>query len=148
MSFQKRTIYLRTEVQRETLLNLVRNLPLDEAKPLQVTVEEFRPARKLSQQAYLFAGPLKDISEQAWLDGKQYSVDVWAHYFKVQLLPEEFDPVLCKDSYQKWRYAPDGTRVLTGSTTELTVKGMAEYITAILAFGGSLGVQFTERGPS
>lgn len=148
MSFQKRTIFLRTEVQRETLLNLVRNLPLDEAKPLQVTVEEYRPGRKLSQQAYLFAGPLKDISEQAWLDGKQYSVEVWAHYFKGQLLPEEFDPELCKDGYQKWRYDPAGNRVLTGSTTELTVKGMAEYITAIQAFGGSLGVQFTERGPS
>jgi hypothetical protein len=145
MNFQKRTIYLREEKQRETLLALIPNLPLDDARPLQITIEEYRPTRKLSQQAYLFAGPLKDISEQAWLDGKQYSVDVWAHYFKEQLLPEEFDPALCKDSYQKWRYDPAGNRVLTGSTTELTVKGMAEYITAITAFGGSLGVQFSER---
>lgn len=145
MNFQKRTIYLRGPDQVQTLLNLIPNLPLDADRPLQITIEEFRPARKLSQQAYLFAGPLKDISEQAWLNGKQYSVDVWAHYFKVQLLPEEFDSVLCKDSYQKWRYDPAGNRVLTGSTTELTVKGMADYITAILAFGGSLGVQFTER---
>lgn len=145
MNFQKRVIYLRSTQQVDTLLALIPNLPLDADKPLQITIEEYRPARKLSQQAYLFAGPLKDISSQAWLDGKQYSVDVWAHYFKVQLLPEEFDPLLCKDSYQKWRYDPAGNRVLTGSTTELTVKGMADYITAILAFGGSLGVQFSER---
>lgn len=145
MSFQKRTIFLRSEIQRETLLALVRNLPLDEAKPLQVTVEEFRPARKLSQQAYLFAGPLKDISEQAWLDGKQYSVEVWFFYLKTQLLPEEFDPLLVKDDYIKWRYAPDGTRVLVGSTTQLTVKGFSEFTEAVTAFGASLGVTYTER---
>lgn len=145
MGYQKRTIFLRTEVQRETLLNLVRNLPLDEVKPLQVTVEEYRPVRKPDQNAYLWAGPLKDISEQAWLDGKQYSAEVWFHYLKTQLLPEEFDPVLTKDGYEKWRFAPDGSRVLTGSSTQLTVKGFAEFTEAITAFGGSLGVAFSER---
>lgn len=145
MSFQKRTIYLRQETQRETLLALVRNLPLDEAKPLQVTIEEFRSVRKLSQQAYLFAGPIKDISEQAWLDGRQYSVDVWWHFLKTEFLPEVFDPELCKDGYEKWALDPVGNRVLVGSTTNLTVKGYAQYTEQITAFGGSLGVMFTEH---
>lgn len=145
MNFQKRTIFLREEKQRDTLLALIPNLPLDADRPLQVTIEEYRPSRRMSQNAYLWAGPLKDISEQAWLDGKQYSAEVWQHYLKTQLLPEEFDPLLTKDEYVKWRFAPDGSRVLVGSTTQLTVKGFSEFTEAITAFGASLGVIFHER---
>jgi hypothetical protein len=145
MNFQKRTIYLREEKQRETLLALVQNLPLDDARPLQITIEEYRPTRKLSQQAYLFAGPLRDIAEQAWIDGKQFSADVLHEFLKRELLPEEFDPEFCKDDYQKWRYDPKGNRILVGSTTGLTVKGFARYTEQVIAFGAALGVSFTER---
>jgi len=147
-SFQKRTIYLREEKQRETLLALIPNLPLDADRPLQITIEEFRPARRLSQQAYLFAGPLRDIAEQAWIDGKQFSADVLHEFLKRELLPEEFDPEFCKDSYQKWRYDPKGNRILVGSTTDLTVKGFGRYIEQVQAFGAALGVQFHERSQS
>lgn len=145
--FQRRPFLLRDEAVRDNLIRVIQNLPLDADHPLEIVIDERRPTRRLSQQAYLFAGPLKDIAEQAWVDGKQFDITTWAEFLKRELLPEEFDPEYCKDSYVKWRYDPSGNRILTGSTTELTVKGMANYITGVLAFGGNLGVQFTERAP-
>ena len=142
MNFQKRTIFLRSELQRETLLSLIRNLPLDSDKPLQCTIEEFRQARKPDQNALLWAGPLKDISEQGYLDGKRFSAEAWHEFFKAEFLPEEFDSLYCRDGYKKYEFLPDGSRVMVGSTTMLTVKGFALYLTQIEAFGANLGVQF------
>lgn len=139
----QRQFRLVSEQVRETLLNAVRNLPVDELRPIQIVFREEQKKRRQDQNAALWAGPLRDISEQAWLDGKQFSADVWSTYFKVQLLPEEYDPELTMESYQKWSMDPAGDRVLTGSTTQLTVKGHAEYRMAIEAFGASLGVQFS-----
>lgn len=144
-AFEKRQFFMRNAQARESAIALIRNLPLDDKRPITVTVEQFRPARKPDQNALMWAGPLKDIAEQAWLDGRQYSTEVWAHYFKVQFLPEQFDPELCRDGFQKWQFDPMGQRVLTGSTTQLTVKGFSEYLEQVYAFGGSLGVQFTAK---
>lgn len=148
MNFQRRTILLRTEVQRETLLALVRNLPLSEAKPLQVVVDEYRPPRKPDQNSLMWAGPLRDIAEQAYLDGRKYSAEIWHEYFKRELLPEVYDPELCLSGYGKWAIDPAGNRVLIGSTTKLTVKGMAQHVEAMMAFGASLGVQFSVKESS
>jgi hypothetical protein len=139
---------MRTEQARESAIALIRNLPLDEKKPISVTVEPYKAPRKPDQNALMWAGPLRDISEQAWLDGKQFSAEVWAHYFKVQLLPEEYDNDLCLSGYEKWNFDPSGARVLVGSTTKITVKGFAQHLEAIYAFGGSLGVHFHEKGMS
>jgi NinB protein. len=140
MNFAKRKFELRSEQARQSAIDLIRNLPLCESKPLMITVEAFKKQRGLDANALMWAGPLKDISEQAWLDGRQYSAEIWAHYFKEQLLPDEFDDELCLSGYEKWAFDPAGNRVLTGSTTKLTVKGMAQHIEAIHAFGASLGV--------
>ncbi len=145
MNYAKRVIYLRSEVQRETLLAAVRNLPLDEAKPLQVTIEEFRPARKQDQNALMWAGTLKDISGQAYVEGKRFTAEVWHEFFKEEFLPEEFDPELCRDGYVKYAYDPKGNRRLIGSTTQLTVRGFALYLQQVEAFGANLGVIFHER---
>lgn len=145
MTFAKRKFEMRSEQARESLLALVRNLPLDDKKPLQVVIEEYRPVRKLDQNALYWSGPLRDIAEQAFLDGRQYSAEIWAHYFKVQFLPEDFDPIQCKDGYVKWQFDPMGERILTGSTTQLTVAGFSAYLEQIFAFGGSLGVEFSTR---
>lgn len=138
-----RPFLLRDERVRETLIAAIRNLPLDEAKPLEVVIREPVKVRGLDANARMWAGPLRDISEQAWIEGRQHSAEVWAEYFKRHLLPEVFDPSMCKEGYSKWAYDPDGDRILIGSTTQLTVKGFAEYLTAIEAFGASLGVLFT-----
>jgi len=143
--FPKRTFFLREERNRDTLLGLIKNLPLDQDKPMQVTVEPYRPVRKKSQNDLMWSGPLKDISEQAWLDGRQFSAEVWHDFMKRNLLPDEFDSELCKDGYQKYDFDPGGERILIGSTTQLTVKGFAQYLEALMAFGANLGVEFHTR---
>lgn len=141
--FQRRIILLRTEQQREQALALVKNLPLDEKKPLELVVGEHKPPRKLDQNALYHAGPLKDCAEQIWLEGKQYTADVLHHYFKVQFLPEEYNEEECLKKYEKWSYDPAGERVLVGSTTQLTVRGFSNFLEQVYAFGASLGVNFT-----
>jgi hypothetical protein len=145
-AYGPRNFRLVDEVARQRAIAMLSNAPLDKVRPLEVVIREAQKARKLDQNALLWAGPLRDISDQAWLEGRQFSAEVWAHYFKVQLLPEEFDPELCLEGYAKWSIGPSGDRILTGSTTQLTVRGMAQYIESVHAFGGSLGVEFTTKG--
>lgn len=143
--FEQRRIRLVGAQQLTTALALLPNLPLDAAKPLEILIREEVKGRKLDQNALMWAGPLRDIAEQCWIDGRQHSAEVWHEYFKAEFLPEEFDPDLCKtEHYRKWDFDPAGRRVLVGSTTMLTIKGMAQYITQIHAFGGSMGVEFHE----
>jgi len=44
--------------------------------------------------AAMWAGLYKDLAEQAWMDGKQYSQEVWHEYCKQQFLPEDDNPEL------------------------------------------------------
>lgn len=141
--YATRQFLLRDDRVRGNLLNVVRNLPLDSAFPLEVVIREQIKGRRPDANARMWAGPLRDIAEQAWIEGRQHSAEVWHAYFKRELLPEEFDHERCKEGYVKWTYDPGGERVLVGSSTQLTVKGFAEYLTAIEAFGASLGVMFS-----
>jgi hypothetical protein len=143
--FPERRILLRTREQIDRVLALLPNVPLDADRPLELLIREEVRARKLDQNALLWVGPLKDIAEQAWVDGRQFSAEVWHGYFKAEFLPEQYDEELCKDeSYRKWDYDPAGNRVLVGSTTQLTVKGFAQYLEQTYAFGANLGVEFHE----
>lgn len=147
--FQTRTFRLVGTDQRARLIALVENLPIDFAKPLEVVIREEKKARKLDQNALYWAGPLRDIAEQAWVHGRQYSAEVFHEHFKREYLPDnespDFDDMHVKDGYQKWAITPSGDRVLIGSTTGLTVRGMAAYLEQVYAYGASLGVQFSER---
>lgn len=141
--FPPRTLVLKDESIRERAIAVIRNLPIDSLEPLQIVVSDYKPPRKKSQNDLMWAGPLKDMEEQAYLEQRRYSAKVWAEYFKEQFLPEEFDAEYCRVGYVKWEDAPNGTRKLVGSTTQLTVKGFALYLEQIYAFGSNLGVQFT-----
>lgn len=140
--FTARTIYLIGPVQLQTALALLPNLPLDETNPLELVIREKVKTRNLSQNALMWSGPLADMAQQCWIEKRQHSAEVWHELFKREFLPEEFDIELTKDGYEKWSIGPTGERYLIGSTTNLTVKGMAQYITNIFAFGSSYGVQF------
>ena len=157
--FTERKIVLLSAVQLATALALLPNLPLDPAYPLEVVVRERVKGRKLDQNALYWAGPLRDIADQAWLDGKQFTAETWAHFFKREFLPEDElvpdggvpavlvnRPIvegLSKDKYAKWDFTPDGERILVGSSTQLTIRGFALYLEQVIAFGASLGVQFS-----
>lgn len=138
-----RKILLVGDMQREGAIAALRNAPLDPLRPLEFVLREEVKARKPDQNSLMWAGPLRDIAEQGYVDGKTYSAKVWHEYFKEQYLPEEFDPSLCKEGYRKWDYKPDGGRVLVGSSTDLTVRGFALYLQQVEAYGArELGVQF------
>ena len=128
---------------RESAIAALRNAPLDADKPLECVIREEVKERKLDQNALMWVGPLADIAEQGYVNGRTYAADVWHEFFKREYLPEEFDPALCKEGYRKWDYMPDGSRVMVGSTTQLTVKGFAQYLTKVEAYARiELGVQF------
>jgi len=143
--FITRTIRLLGQPQRDIALAAVSNAPLDPAKPIEVVIREERKARKADQNAALWAGPLRDIAEQAWVQGRRYPAETWHEYFKREYLPEIDDAdidSLVRENYRKWDIDPAGERVLIGSTTQLTVRGMALYMQQVEAHGASLGVQF------
>lgn len=138
-----RPFLLRDERVRETLIAAINNLPLDGTKPLEVVIREQVKGRKPDQNALYWSGPLADIAEQAFIEGKQHSAETWHHYFRRELLPDEFNTEECKENYVKWVIDPGGERIMVGSTTQLTVKGFSNYLEAVFAFGASLGVLFT-----
>jgi len=140
---QSKPFRLVSDEVRQRAIQMLRNVPIDTLRPLEVVIREETKRRKPDANAAMWAGPLKDLSEQAWLEGHQYSAEVWHHWAKKEFLPDEFDPELCMDGYQKWAIDPAGDRVLIGSTTELTVKGMSEYMEQLIAFGANLDVKFS-----
>ncbi|AWP80950.1 recombination protein NinB [Bordetella bronchiseptica] len=131
--------------QQEAAARFLANLPLDADEPLEVVVRERQKPRRMSQNALMWAGPLRDISEQAWVQGQRFAAEVWHEQFKRDYLPEEFDPELCLEGYRKWDFTPRGDRVLVGSTTMLTRRGMTQYLQMVEAAGAALGVQFGAR---
>jgi len=143
--FITRTIRLIGPQQRETALAVIGAAPLDPDKPLEMIVREEKKGRKLDQNAAMWSGPLRDIEEQAWVEGRRYAAETWHELFKRMYLPEDDAPdlgALVKDGYRKWDIDPSGERVLIGSTTQLTVRGMAIYMEQICAHGAKLGVVY------
>lgn len=143
--YPTRTIRLIGEVQLKTAHTILDNVPIDSEHPLEVVIREEVKKRGLDHNSAYWAGPLADIAAQAYIGGRTYSADVWHFHFKVLYLLEEFDPELCLAGYRKWDITPSGERVLVGSTTQLTVKGFAQYLTQVEADGAGMGVQFRAR---
>ncbi len=134
-------------MQLDRLWSYLRSLPLDSDKPIEVVIREQVKARKPDQNALMWVGPLSDIAEQAWQNGRKYSAELWHELFKREHLPEDNDPELhllvrSPDTYQKWAFTPNGERVLKASTKDLTVYGFSQYLTKVEADGASMGVQF------
>lgn len=147
--YREQTRLLAGEPQREAIIRLIQSLPADADKPLEIVVREKQRVRKLDQNALYHAGPLKDIAEQAYIDGQRFSAKAYHFMFKREFLPEdtapEADPAngMVKDGYVKWTPTLDGTPVLVGSTTQLTVRGFSIFLEQVFAFGGNLGVEFS-----
>lgn len=142
--FEPRRLFLRGQEQVDRAIALIGNAPLDLLRPLEFVLREEVKARKPDQNALMFAGPIRDIAEQAWFDGKQFSALVWHEFFKRTLLPDAFDPELCLEGYVKWASDPSGDPVMVGSTKMLTVRGFSQHLEQVFAFGASLGVEFSE----
>ncbi len=138
--YDKRVISLSSERDRQTIIAAVTNAPMDEIKPLRVTIEETPKVRGLDQNA-LYWKRLGEIAEQAWLNNRQFDADTWHYYLGREVMPET---ITTKDGVEcsKWVDAPKGDlRII--STTQLEKGCFAAYTTACEAFGSDLGVRFS-----
>ena len=120
---------------------MLHNLPVDGSFEA-----VFRPyVRKRRDEANaLMWVRLAEISEQAWIKGRQYSSEVLHEFCKTQFLPEAFIEGETMEGYEKYVELPNGDRVLSGSTTRLTTHGFAIYLTKIEAWASTeLGVRFS-----
>ena len=130
-------------------MKIIDGLPRDGS--IEVCIRKHQNKRNNDQNALYWAGPLKDIADQAIIDGIKYSERVWNVQLKTDFLPDEnlvSDEYLEKrvvkpEMYRKWDILPNGDRSLCASTPDLTEFGMAEYLEQVYAFGAELGVMFT-----
>lgn len=135
-----RTIII-TAQSKPIASTVISNLPTDGS--MEIVIQPKTETRSMSQNAKQWADVLAQISQQAWIAGKQFSPEVWHEYLKNLFLPESFDPELTRKGYVKWSEMPDGYMKCVGSTTKLTKKGFSQYMTQVEAFATQeLGVMF------
>ncbi len=135
---------LMNESVRMNCMVMARNLPMDGS--MEIVIRKVKKLRSGQQNHLMWGARLKEISEQAWINGKQFSSDVWHEHLKREFLPEgtepDFDRLVTK-GYQKWAWLPNGERDCIGSTTKLTTLGMTRYMEMCEAYAASeLGVRF------
>lgn len=101
-------------------------------RPLVVTITEFHAKRSDDQNRKLHA-MIRDIAEQAWVDGKKYPQDVWKELIKIRFIGAEEVNL------------PDGRFLERGiSTTKLSVSEFADLITKVQVWASEeLGVDLT-----
>lgn len=93
--------------------------------------------RSLKQNRFYWGPVLRQVSEQAVMDGKRYSAEAWHEAFKRQVLGFEVVKVPVAG-----RKRPQVYRRLR-STTDLSVKQMSEYLDEVIATAtADLGVEF------
>ncbi len=133
---------LRTPGDVKEFLKYVHGMDHISGQRWQVTIEPYREKHNRLQQKLMWAAT-RDISEQIWPEGVKYKTYIWHHYLKREYLPEDDQEnirELTVPGYRKWQY--DDKQILSGSTTQLTVKGMAEYTEQLIQFGIENGVNF------
>ncbi len=148
MNYSPRTIPLLTDTQKQTAILALQNAPT--GQNLEVVIREVKKQRNNVQNNLLWAA-MDDISQQLWLNGKQYSIEIIHEHMKQEFMPDEttepyiHEHVIIPESYCKWEFMPNGARRCTASTTQLTKYGFSQYIEQIFAFGSSYGVMFTTK---
>lgn len=76
MKYPTRQWLLTGELPRESAIAAIRNAPADPTTPLEIVLRVPVKARKPDQNSLMWAGPLADIAEQGWVQGRQYSAEV------------------------------------------------------------------------
>ena len=105
---------------------------LEKGEPLRVIVTSDERKRNAEQNRFYWGVALRDISEQAWIDGKQFDKDAWHEYFS-----RKFG--VCEDLT-----LPDGETIMRRkSTTQMTVGEFSTYVNQVQAWAANhLGVEF------
>jgi hypothetical protein len=109
---------------------------LDRGTPLRVIVTEEEMDRLDDQIAYYFGPLMKQVCAQAWIEGRQFSKEVWHEHFATLFLP--FTELTM----------PDGEIVIKrGSLSrgKISVKKMNVFLLEVEAYAGQeLGVVFED----
>jgi hypothetical protein len=111
-----------------------------DGKEVRIRAEEAESDRTLRQLRFYWGVVLKEISEQARINGDQFAAEAYHELCKRQFLGYEIKKVKVAGRKR--------TSVLRRlrSTTGLSVKKMSEYLEKVLAFGAvDLGVIFSEK---
>jgi hypothetical protein len=106
----------------------------DKGQPLRVIVTAEERKRNEAQNRFYWGAVLRDISAQAWVDGKQFDKDTWHEYFaRLYGVLDELT-------------LPDGEIVtLRKSTTKMSVGEFSTYLNAVQAYAaGQLCVEFDQ----
>ncbi|CAG9173146.1 recombination protein NinB [Cupriavidus respiraculi] len=105
---------------------------IEKGRPLRIIVTAEERRRTAEQNAFYFGPVLRDIEEQAWVDGQQFKRATWHEYYADLFAPKaEFR-------------LPDG-RLCTRrkSTSEFTVGEFSEYVAKVQAHAANeFGVSF------
>ncbi|WCM21385.1 recombination protein NinB [Paraburkholderia bryophila] len=104
----------------------------EKGEPLRVIVTAEERQRNAQQNRFYWGAVLKSISEQAWVDGRQYDKDTWHEYFARMF-------GVCEELT-----LPDGEIITRRkSTTLMSVGEFTGYLDSIQAHAAAeLGVQF------
>lgn len=121
---------------------MLHNLPLDGS--MECILRPYKKPSSNEQRKRMFGYIVGEIASQGWLEGRQFSVEVWHEYLKAKFLPESFQEGITLDGYHKYLEMPDGSLKMVGSTTMLTARGHGNYITECEAWAAQeLGVRFS-----
>lgn len=101
--------------------------------PLRIIITTTEQKRHAQQNAFLWSAVYRDIANQVWAGGRQFSSETWHELYARMFLPL-VDVVL-----------PTGEVIQRRtSTTELGVKAFAEYVTQVQAHAAQeYGVRFS-----
>lgn len=110
----------------------------DKGTPLRVIVTAEEMDRLDVQIAYYFGPLMKQVTEQAWVDARQYSKEVWHEHFAKLFLPATELQL------------PDGEIVIKrGSIArgKIGIKAMAKFTLEVEVYASQeLGVIFDDKG--
>ena len=132
----KQTFFLRNEQIRRNLIENIRTLPLDPAKPIEIEVSP--PKRTISQNKKMWP-LLHDLAQQVTWFGERYDEDDWK---------DIITSLVAKTNKQELRTAPGigGGVVMFGQrTSKMRVAEMVDVIEAIYWFGTEQGVRFSDE---
>lgn len=126
---------LRTATVWPTVVAFVRanaQVFADRGEPLRVIVTADERKRNVQQNRMYWGAILKQISEQAWVNGRQFDKDTW-HEFYARKFGISDEMTL-----------PDGEVIIKRkSTSEMSVGEFSDYMSQVQANAASeLGVEF------
>lgn len=131
----KQVFYLRSPQIRQNLIEQIKQLPLDPAKPIEIEVSP--PKRTISQNKKMWP-LLHDLAVQVVWYGEKYDERDWK---------DMITALVAKSKNQEQRTAPGigGGVVMFGQrTSKMRVSEMVDVIEAIYWFGTEQGVRFSD----